>query len=91
MNFRFRPLEGNTSKNRFRALAPALLLTAFACSCLFRSGAQAQEIYKWTDANGKVHYGDRAAAPEHSKKIAVSTTAPPRPPAVPASSASAQR
>jgi hypothetical protein len=39
--------------------------------CLFHPGVQAQAIYKWTDSNGKVHYGDRAAAPESSQAIHV--------------------
>jgi hypothetical protein len=30
----------------------------------------AQGVYKWTDANGKVHYGDATMAPTKSKKIA---------------------
>ncbi|ANO49966.1 DUF4124 domain-containing protein [Woeseia oceani] len=30
-------------------------------SVLFASGAAAGEIYKWTDAAGNVHYGDRPA------------------------------
>jgi hypothetical protein len=30
----------------------------------------AQAVYKWTDANGKVHYGDARQAPNNSKKIA---------------------
>lgn len=30
----------------------------------------AQGVYKWTDANGKVHYGDATIAPIKSKKIA---------------------
>jgi hypothetical protein len=46
--------------------------------------AAAQEIHKWTDANGKVHYGDRAAAPESSKKIKVAMTPQPQPVAEPA-------
>lgn len=58
---------------------------------LFRSSADAQEIYKWTDANGTVHYGDRAAAPEISKKLKVTVAPPSQLPAVPASAASSQR
>ncbi|MBC3833468.1 DUF4124 domain-containing protein [Undibacterium amnicola] len=30
----------------------------------------AQGVYKWTDANGKVHYGDARTAPMNGKKIA---------------------
>lgn len=46
-------------------------LLAAVVFCLSGPGAHAQEIYKWTDANGKVHYGDRAAAPDASQKIHV--------------------
>lgn len=35
------------------------------------ASAHAQDIYKWLDADGKVHYGDRASAPESSKHINV--------------------
>ncbi|WP_374709470.1 DUF4124 domain-containing protein [Massilia scottii] len=75
--------------NRFYPLTLALLLAAFFC--LIRTSAGAQEIHKWTDANGKVHYGDRVAAPDSSKKIKVSITASSQPPAVPASATSAPR
>ena len=63
----------------------------FAFFCMLHPSVHAQEIYKWTDANGKVHYGDRAAAPDSSKKIKVSITASSQPPAVPASATSAPR
>lgn len=39
---------------RNQAIYTALLLTLVASS-----GAFAQNIYKWTDADGNVHYGDR--------------------------------
>ncbi len=75
--------------NRSSPRISALLLAALFC--LIRTGAGAQEIHKWTDANGKVHYGDRAAAPDSSKKIKVSIPAPSQPPAVPASANSRPR
>lgn len=75
--------------NRSHSVTSAFLVAAFFG--LFRSSADAQEIYKWTDAIGKVHYGDRAAAPENSKKMNVTVTPPSQPPAVPASAASSQR
>lgn len=43
---------------------------------LSSSGIAAQEIYKWTDSNGKVHYGDRSGAPENSAKMNVTFTPP---------------
>lgn len=51
-------------------------LAAFLPIALCLTTASAQGIYKWTDANGKVHYGDRAGAPESSKKLDVPVTAP---------------
>ena len=40
-------------RNRAIAIVTATLLTLFVAS-----GALAGEIYKWTDAEGNVHYGD---------------------------------
>jgi len=40
-------------RNRANAIVTATLLTLFVAS-----GALASEIYKWTDAEGNVHYGD---------------------------------
>ena len=74
--------------NRSHSVISAVL--AIAISSLFCSSARAQEIYKWTDANGKVHYGDRAAAPESSKKISVKAAPPAPPPAVPTPAAPSQ-
>lgn len=62
---------------RLTGLASALII-ASALTPL-----QAQEIYKWKDANGTVHYGDRSAAPpDDSKKMDVAVT-PPRQPHLP--------
>jgi len=66
--------------NRFHPFAAALL--AAALSGALCAGAHAQAVYKWTDADGKVHYGDRAAAPQDSKQLDVPVAAPP--PAAPA-------
>jgi hypothetical protein len=52
----------------------AIIVLAFSAS--HSPLADAQDIYKWTDANGKVHYGDRAAAPDQGKKLQVSVTPP---------------
>jgi hypothetical protein len=66
--------------NRFNADTSVLLVAAaFSLLC---SSAFAQEIYKWTDANGKVHYGDRSAAPESSQKMKLASEPPKPPPAV---------
>jgi len=55
------------------------VLSAMIVLALSAAGSlrvDAQDIYKWTDANGKVHYGDRAAAPDSSQKMHVSVTPP---------------
>lgn len=59
---------------------PAASLVVAALSGLSCAAAQGQDMYKWTDENGRVHYGDRAAAPGNSQKMQV-TAAPPLPPA----------
>jgi hypothetical protein len=74
--------------NRFNP-GTSVFLVAAAFSLLF-SSALAQELYKWTDANGKVHYGDRSAAPERSKQMHVDAE-PPRPPPVAFSTATASQ
>lgn len=33
------------------------------------AGAGAGEIYKWTDAEGRIHFGDNAQAPDQSRKV----------------------
>jgi hypothetical protein len=43
----------------------AFLLAVICCY------VNAEEIYKWTDANGKIHFGDRSAAPSDGKKMDV--------------------
>lgn len=45
---------------RFPMLAG--VLTAFACGCLLAMPALS-ETYKWTDAEGKVHYSDQPPPP----------------------------
>ncbi len=47
--------------------AAVLICTAFI------QAANAAEVYKWTDANGQVHFGDRLSAPSNGKKIDVKT------------------
>jgi hypothetical protein len=74
--------------HQFHCITSAVL--AAALSALFLPGADAQEIYKWKDANGKVHYGDRAAAPEASQKMHIAVTPPGEPRVVPASAPTAR-
>jgi hypothetical protein len=59
-------------------------------ACLVSSAsihvADAGEVYKWTDENGKVHFGDRQSAPSNGPKIEMkSQPAPGTPPTQPPS------
>ncbi len=74
--------------NRFY---PHAALVGAVFFCLTGSPASAQGIYKWTDANGTVHYGDQAGAPQSSTKIHVPAAAPRASPASPAAAGGAQR
>jgi hypothetical protein len=73
---------------RSGSVLSAILVLAFSASGSLR--AYAQDIYKWTDANGKVHYGDRAAAPDSGQKMHISVT-PPGGAVVPSPSVSRRR
>lgn len=50
-----------------------------------------QSVYRWVDANGKVHYGDRPPAPQAEKVEirAPAPSAPVTPPAAPTAAATA--
>ena len=52
-------------RNRAIAIVTATLLTLFVAS-----GALASEIYKWTDAEGNVHYGDVPVSAQ-SERLAI--------------------
>lgn len=48
------------------------LLVLFAAFALtIGSGAMANEIYKWTDAQGNVHYGDRPSGNSDAEVVAL--------------------
>lgn len=54
-----------------------------ACLLVCAGAGQAQQIYKWTDANGKVHYGDKKeadGAKQQQLKIKLPPATPPAPP-----------
>ncbi|MFG6428464.1 DUF4124 domain-containing protein [Roseateles sp. LYH14W] len=57
-----------------KAWMRSLVLGAACCA-----GASQAQVYKWTDANGKVHYGDRkdAAARQQELKIKLPPAPPP--------------
>jgi hypothetical protein len=44
------------------------LAASWVCSALIHV-VNAAEVYKWTDANGQVHFGDRESAPSDSQKL----------------------
>lgn len=72
-----------------RAWLRWVVLGAACCA----AAGQAQ-VYKWTDANGKVHYGDRkdaAGARQQELKIKLPPAAPPAPVQAPAAKASEVR
>lgn len=48
----------------------ALFLTLICCQI------NAQEVFKWKDESGKIHYGDRSKAPVTSKKADIKVLAP---------------
>ncbi|NNF40952.1 MAG: DUF4124 domain-containing protein [Woeseiaceae bacterium] len=47
------------------------LLVALAAGALLSVPALANEVYKWTDAEGNVHYEDRPAAGANPERIAL--------------------
>jgi len=49
----------------------ALTLLTSACALLVLSGPAAAQVYKWTDENGKVHYGDK---PQGAKAVTTIAT-----------------
>jgi hypothetical protein len=59
------------------------LLTTLACGCLLAMPALG-DLYKWTDAEGKVHYSDQPPPPNVKQPITVKPRSPATPTAVPA-------
>jgi hypothetical protein len=64
-------------------------LMAILALCIGSAGAaHAQDIYKWRDAEGKLHLGDRSHAPDDARKMDLQVQSPPvsqpvSPPAAP--------
>jgi glutaredoxin len=48
---------------------PPRFALAIAAIALVPALAQAQQVYRWVDKNGKVHYGDQPPPPEDSKNV----------------------
>ncbi|MGH8730767.1 MAG: DUF4124 domain-containing protein [Burkholderiales bacterium] len=59
------------------------LLTTLACGCLLVMPALG-DLYKWTDAEGKVHYSDRPPPPNVKQPITVKPRSSATPTAAPA-------
>ena len=51
-------------------------ILAFVCLAALSASALAQPVYKWTDAQGVVHYGDRPPADAATEEVPI---APPTP------------
>ena len=49
---------------------------AFACLAVFAASALAQPVYKWTDAQGVVHYGDRPPADAATEEVPIEPPTP---------------
>lgn len=45
----------------------SFLILSICCAVQVQAG----EIYKWTDENGKVHFGDKTNAPKQSQEVVV--------------------
>lgn len=48
-----------------------IALTCAVMALTIASGAMANEIYKWTDENGNVHYGDRPSGAATEQRLAM--------------------
>jgi hypothetical protein len=59
------------------------VLTTLACGCLLATPALG-ELYKWTDAEGKVHYSDQPPPPNIKQPVTVKPRVPAAPTAAPA-------
>lgn len=71
--------------------SPALMriLLPLMCCVLISLSAQAETaVYRWVDANGRVHFGDPASAPQGARALRAgpltTSAAPPQPDADPA-------
>lgn len=63
---------------------PVVRALALSALIFISQSSHAQQIYKWVDDNGKVHYGDKRDAPKQSQEVkikpTVNTTSAPRKP-----------
>jgi hypothetical protein len=73
-------MRNQAALSRPARLAPALLFAVMLAGALLLAGTARAQVYKYTDANGQVHYADRA--PSNATQIQGPT--PPQTPAAPA-------
>ena len=60
---------GRKEDSRGPHCQPLVLCLAAGWMYLAVHVANAAEVYKWTDENGQVHFGDRQSAPENGQKL----------------------
>ena len=68
----------NRTPSEAAQLGPRIFWISLACSMIFH-GTCTAEVYKWTDKNGQVHFGDQAAAPNNSTKMDIKVAPAPVP------------
>lgn len=75
------PISLTSSLKIVLTIVLTIALIISLTTALSHAPVKAQEIYKWTDENGKVHFSDRATAPADSKKVNIKVPPPnPTPP-----------
>lgn len=65
MNF----LKMSAALNSTPRIASQLLRVLFALSLVSVTAASAQEVFRWIDKDGKVHYGDMPPPPAEAKSV----------------------
>jgi hypothetical protein len=68
----YRAGAGPDSNQRIVIMRNQAIFTALLLTLVASSGAFAQNIYKWTDAEGNIHYGDRPIGAQ-AEKIGISS------------------
>src|SRR5881628_553069 len=52
-------------------MSPTALVRLVAATALLAAGVAGAQVFKWTDANGKTHYGDKPPAEVDSRELAI--------------------
>lgn len=58
-----------TSIAPYRIVGSLLLFLALSCLALLATATYAQEVFRWVDKDGKVHYGDMLPPPAEVKNV----------------------